>query len=606
MKIVAENEELVEHDETHEEAREETNSQPHGAKRMEQLLESVQSVLDELHLLEKYFSFENLRKIEKLESLENLKELSQLDQLQSLKDLAQLGDLSKLSDLENLDSLQKLEQLQELNKLSEIDKLERLEQLKELNSLDKLSDLEKLSSLGDLHKLEKLNELNKLESLNHLDSLQNLEQLQELNKLSEIDKLERLEQLKELNSLDKLSDLEKLSSLGELHKLEKLDDLDKLESLSHLDLVPRVKEDLEYIRNAIPLMEELKRLDEIKTFSKIMEEKGDTLERLHDLDNLTKLEHLQELRTLEKMDNLKELQNLSQLDRMERLTELQNLSQLEQIENLKQLDQLQQMGHLKSLENLENLEYLEELQKIDELEQITSDDNWQLLNKLDKFNILEKEKSKIYLGVGISFFLDMIKVTIMSVAIIGTFFYLSKNQEFNRMVGNMMGKDIHTANISYNMLKSAAPTSDIGLLKSSFYDKSLFEVFNYWSPQAKFDRFAQLKRLDFVYHTNPDFIPEGQKHPSEEFSFIENEKMKDMDTVINEMPETTDIEMENKAYFKQIFLSIYNKKCDHVLGKLQTSKGESFAPLENLAKSLALSCLYTQHDHKITDTLHSL
>lgn len=112
--------------------------------------------------------------------------------------------------------------------------------------------------------------------------------------------------------------------------------------------------------------------------------------------------------------------------------------------------------------------------------------------------------------------------------------------------------------------------------------------------------------MDFIFHTNPDFIPEGQKHPSEEFSFIENEKMKDMDTVINEMPETTDIEMENKAYFKQIFLSIYNKKCDHVLGKLQTSKGESFAPLENLAKSLALSCLYTQHDHKITDTLHSL
>ena len=266
---------------------------------------------------------------------------------------------------------------------------------------------------------------------------------------------------------------------------------------------------------------------------------------------------------------------------------------------------LENLTALKNLEYLNQLEHLDLLEKVDKLESITKKSNFSLLDKLDKLDILKENRASVFMGILFKMIMDLIKNVVVAGALLFAFFYFAGQKEMIELTQSMLSLDAHNINISYNLLEKISPLTKSKDLQASFYNKSMYEVVNYWNNET-FNPHSRLLTLSFIKDINQDLIPSGMPHPMQEFQDIQSREMKDLDTAIKTLPEEKDIQMENKAHFSKIFLAVHNGDCKAAMEQLKSSKGAQFIPLENKLKAQALYCLFKKNKSSLTATLKNI
>lgn len=400
--------------------------------------------------------------------------------------------------------------------------------------------------------------------------------------------------------LDQLLLLEKFVDLKSFNKLEKLNKLDHLEDLNYLKFIPNLKKDLEDLNEKLPLLEELHELGKLEPVYRDLASLDQSLQgvipKLDKLDQFDKLDDLKELSELSKLEELHHLKALVSLDQLDKL------AQLDKIKDLQHLEQLNKLNHL---DHLKQLEHLKLLKKIDQFETLSKGINLSALDKLEKLDILKQERSKIWGALIIKMLSDTIRTLVVSVGLIFGFFYFAQKKEIITLTQSLLSMDAHTVNISYGLLNQLSPLNKSQELQSSFYDKAIFEVVNFWNNES-FNKHNRLLALNFIYSLNKDIIPSEKLSPIKEFENIQINEMKDLDTVIKELPETNDSEMVHKAYFSRLFMDIHSGQCKESMDSLKASRGSSFISLENRLKAQALYCLFKSHQFSMTKTLKDL
>ena len=399
------------------------------------------------------------------------------------------------------------------------------------------------------------------------------------------------------NILDQLLLLEKCIDLNALNKLEKLNKLDHLEDLNYLKYIPNLRLELEELTGSFSELNKLKDLEKLDHL------KSD----LRKLEETIKLAtpKLKKLDQLEKLDDIKELKHLDQLQELKVLAQLENLDKLSEMSHLEKLEEMKGLDNLKYLESLNQLEHLDLLQKIDKFEALTKKSNFSLLDKLDKLEILKQERSKVWGGIFFKMIMDVTKNLIVAIGIIFSFFYFAEQKEMVELAKSMLSLDAHTINISYQLLEKLSPLTKSKELQTSFYNKSMYEVVNYWNNES-FNPHSRLLSLSFISDLNKDLIPESMPHPLKEFEDIQSREMKDLDSLVKALPEATDKQMEAKAYFSQVFLAIHNGDCKGTMNKLKLSFGPQFIGMENKLKAQALYCLFKENKSSLSQTLKQL
>ncbi len=405
------------------------------------------------------------------------------------------------------------------------------------------------------------------------------------------------------NILDQLLLLEKCIDLNALNKLEKLNKLDYLEDLNYIKFIPNLRLELEELSGSFTELKKLEKLNDLEKldqFKTDLEKLEATLEEMAPkFEKLGLLDRIEDVKELKQLDKLKELQQLKQLEKLDKLSELKEINQLEKLEQMKSLE------NLKYLESLNQLEHLDLLEKVDKLEALTKKSNFSLLDKLDKLEILKQERSKVWGGIIFKMIMDVSKNIIVAGALLFGFFYFAEQKEMIELTKSMLSLDAHTINISYNLLDKLSPLSKSKELQTSFYNKSMYEVVNYWNNET-FNAHSRLLSLSFISDLNKDLIPQNLPHPLKEFEDIQIREMKDLDTLIKAMPEEKDKEMEIKAYFSQLFLAIHNGECKASMDQLKLTKGAQFNSLENKLRAQALYCLFKANKSSLTKTLKEI
>ena len=394
--------------------------------------------------------------------------------------------------------------------------------------------------------------------------------------------------------LDQLLLLEKFVDLKSFNKLEKLNKLDHLEDLNYLKFIPNLKKELEDLNERLPLLASLDELGKLEPVYLDLKSLDQSLQEV-----------VPRLEKFDKLDELKELSELSKLEELHHLKALQSLDQLVQLEQMNELQQLESLKKLKSLENLNQLENLKLLKKIDQFEKISKGINLSALDKLDKLDILKQERSKIWGALIIKMMADTTRTLVVAGGLVFAFFYFAQKKEMITLTQSLLSMDAHTVNISYGLLDRISPLGKSEELQRSFYNKSMFEVVNYWNNES-FNKHTRLLSLNFIYTLNKDIIPAGRTSPVQEFEVIQNNEMKSLDSVIKALPEQIDSDMVSKAYFSRLFMDIHSGNCKDSMDSLKSSHGPNFITLENRLRAQALFCLFKESKYSMTETLKKL
>jgi len=436
--------------------------------------------------------------------------------------------------------------------------------------------------------------LNQLKELNSLTNLSKLEDLSELSQLS---------QLQELQSLSKLSDLNQLDNLKELSNLQNLSKLDQLSSLNHLDQLA--------LLDKLNALTELNQLDKLKVFGDTLEKEGYKLDRLQQLDKLDHLLKLEELGQLVQLDKLKHLEVLSNLQKLERIDGLQDLKFLSELTKLKDLSNLEKLNKLEDLEKLDQLENLAELQKIELLHKLIKEPAWKILDKLDKLELLSTHRKTLYTSVLASFFLETLKIIIVSGLIL--FFVLTQvnNSQMNKLFGYLSLSNASGINFSLPLLEKTGNALDLDKTYEYVVQKTKAETRKYWSTSENFNLDSRLDSLAFVYsldykQNERDLSVASLDFFKEVLGLVESRFNQDTENLAVAHKD----EPEKLAFIKQANYMYYNARCRDAYNLAKMTPFQSdFSEYIRMTQSLSVYCLFKEQSfdrEKVLKELASL
>ncbi len=329
--------------------------------------------------------------------------------------------------------------------------------------------------------------------------------------------------------------------------------------------------------------------------SSINSQHDETLSNLKNIQSLTK-------EVSEKVDDLSriEAKNIELQDKMNALkqdlvslTDLFRSSTFQIIDNLRKLD---------------NLKHLIELKKIDHLDRILNHTDWRFINQLTKLNLPENTKWFYSLFLIKGFFFDLIKISILAIALIYFVTLGLSNGQLVSLLAKINIKSPNGVNVALPILERTLDEHNkrryVDLIQSHIQEK----IIDFWDPavsQHNYQKMRDLFYLDQINYKDGKIDLRGEIF--KQMDVLRNDAKITFDDLTNNVIEEFYKDEDKIIKYKRLNFLFFNNRCPEAYKLHKTFlKNERNRLFLNIANSLISDCLFYKFKVKNKLDLHKI